>query len=244
MESSQIVGIPLPVAAVGAVAALAAATSTWRWCSSAGGSTRYGNIEQAAPPAVQHEKTPKEHSGSTQLRVVLYYKYRELEDATAQCQWQRKLCEQLRLTGRIRVATEGINGTLCGTASALDEYVTQMEAMGWSDIDWKFSDAAMDGPPPFASLVVAEKAEIIALAGAEKGSLALAKLQADAPVGGEHLSPTEWKERIQAARSTMTNDTVILDVRNGYEVMPSHFRNFHSSSGLAIFNLASPCESL
>ena len=163
---------------------------------------------------------------------MLYYKYRELEDATAQCQWQRELCEQLRLTGRIRVATEGINGTLCGTTSSLDEYVKQMEAMGWSDIDWKFSDAALDGPPPFASLVVAEKAEIIALAGAEKGSLALAKLQADAPVGGEHLSPTDWREHVQAARSTTASDTVILDVRNGYEVTPRLFRNCHSNSRL------------
>lgn len=228
MASPQILGVPLPVsAAVGAAAALAAATSTWQYCSS-GGAT--GAVEQAE--AAQHAKTT-EGSGGTQLRVVLYYKYRELEDVAVQCQWQRALCERLRLTGRIRVATEGINGTLCGTATALDQYVRQMEATGWSNIDWKFSDAALDGPLPFASLVVAEKAEIISLAGAEKGSLALAKLQADAPVGsGDHLSPTEWREHLQAARATAASDTIILDVRNGYEVTPRPVRNSHSSIGL------------
>lgn len=199
-----------PTAAMGTAAALVA--TTWQCCVSDGGSGDHDQEQRA------DQGTAALENNGASLRVVLYYQYRDLEDAAAECRWQRSTCQRLELMGRVRVAREGVNGTLCGTASALGAYVHEMEAAGWSDIDWKFSDVAATGPPPFASLVVSEKAEIIALSGAEKGSAALERLHADAPVGGEHLSPTEWREHVEEARATADSGVVLLDVRNGYEV--------------------------
>ena len=38
--------------------------------------------------------------------------------------WQKKLCQELGLTGRIFVGHEGINGTLGGTVEATERYKT------------------------------------------------------------------------------------------------------------------------
>jgi hypothetical protein len=45
-------------------------------------------------------------------RVLLYYHYVPIEDPQAICDWQISLCANLDLKGRIRVAREGLNGTL------------------------------------------------------------------------------------------------------------------------------------
>ena len=55
--------------------------------------------------------------------VILYYKYfdHELneEEQLALVEAQEELCSRLGLRGRVRVATEGINGTLGGDAAAV-----------------------------------------------------------------------------------------------------------------------------
>jgi hypothetical protein len=226
--------------AAAATAATAAALLAWRCCRHQHGAEQQQSAPAAASSAAEQEgaaavtraNAPPARDAD-ELQVVLYYKYRDLPDAAEECRWQRSLCQRLQLMGRVRVATEGVNGTLCGSRAALSAYVAEMEAAGWLGIDWKFSAAVRTagGPPPFSSLLVTEKAEIIALAGAEKGSAALAKLQADAPVGGRHLSPAEWKQALEeaaaaegrgkaseAGRRSSDNDVVLLDVRNAYEV--------------------------
>ena len=126
-------------------------------------------------PALLAKRMEVQDEGGA-AEVLLYYCYKPT-NAAAECCWQRKVCERLELTGRVRVASEGINGTLCGAAAALQEYSAEMESEGWHAIDWKFSAVDVAGAPPFSTLQVAEKAELVALSGAPKGSEALLQVR-------------------------------------------------------------------
>jgi len=55
--------------------------------------------------------------------IILFYKYVAVSDPAAVCGWQRRLCERLGLRGKVRIAHEGINGTLSGTEAATGEYI-------------------------------------------------------------------------------------------------------------------------
>ena len=55
-------------------------------------------------------------------RIALYYCYIELPDVHRHVDFQRTACGELHLTGRIRVAPEGINGVLSGEHGRLREY--------------------------------------------------------------------------------------------------------------------------
>ncbi|EPQ10421.1 Thiosulfate sulfurtransferase/rhodanese-like domain-containing protein 2 [Myotis brandtii] len=64
--------------------------------------------------------------GSDEGEVLLYYCYRDLEDPHWICAWQTALCRHLHLTGKVRIATEGINGTVGGSKLATRLYVEVM----------------------------------------------------------------------------------------------------------------------
>ncbi|KAM9377680.1 thiosulfate sulfurtransferase/rhodanese-like domain-containing protein 2 isoform 2-T2 [Pholidichthys leucotaenia] len=67
-------------------------------------------------PDISHVSEEQLTSGPG--KVLLYYHYCQLEDPHVMCAWQKALCQKLQLTGKVRVATEGINGTVGGTISS------------------------------------------------------------------------------------------------------------------------------
>ncbi|NXS08247.1 TSTD2 protein, partial [Neodrepanis coruscans] len=58
--------------------------------------------------------------------VLLYYCYCEVKDPEELCAWQKALCQHLHLTGKVRVASEGINGTVGGSKVATSLYIEVM----------------------------------------------------------------------------------------------------------------------
>eukprot|EP01052_Picozoa_sp_SAG31_P028999 SAG31_NODE_2845_length_5009_cov_1.983299_6_plen_96_part_00 len=60
------------------------------------------------------------------LEVVLFYKYVRLPDVTAVATEQERWCLELKLTGRLRLAGEGINGLLAGPSQSLEVYRKRM----------------------------------------------------------------------------------------------------------------------
>ena len=74
--------------------------------------------------------------------IVLYYKYTHIEDVEEVRQWQQDIAERLGLKGRIRIATEGINGTAGGTTEAIHEYIRLMRnRTQFHDVDFKLSSS-------------------------------------------------------------------------------------------------------
>ncbi|TYZ50762.1 hypothetical protein PybrP1_012190 [[Pythium] brassicae (nom. inval.)] len=146
--------------------------------------------------------------------VVLYYKYVRLGERAAEqlAREHEQLCASLALTGRVRVAAEGINGTLGGAAADVAQYVALMRAREpFRDVDWKLSASAV---PPFADLQVRLVAEIVAIE--------LPDAQCDLALGGTHLSPRAFHAALQAQQQG-GRDIALIDVRNNYEYNLGHF---------------------
>lgn len=144
-------------------------------------------------------------------RVLLYYCYCDVAEPNAICAWQRSLCEKLHLTGKVRVATEGINGTVGGTCAATDIYINAMcshPVFKMQKEDFKMSDG---GAECFTELKVGVYREIVPMGvDPEVVSYHLA---------GTHLEPEEFHKEVEAllAKSVFSSDTILLDCRNFYE---------------------------
>ena len=139
--------------------------------------------------------------------VILFYKYVPIAGPDRFAAEHAALCKSLGLNGRVLVAGEGINGTLAGSRSAIDAYVSTLRAdERFADIEIKQSagDAST-----FPRLSVKARSEIVTLG-------APIPLQADLH---NHLSPAEWKRCIE-----LDPDILLVDVRNRYESAAGKFK--------------------
>ena len=147
--------------------------------------------------------------------VLLYYKYVRIADAAEEASYQESLCARLGLHGRIKVAPEGINGSVAGPTAACDEYVSEMSRHAlFGGIDWKRSVGPSDGSNPFPALKVSLEEEIVSSGPAMKS--------VDPCKGGLHLTPQEFHD---ALRDMDPSETALLDVRNHYEVNIGRFEH-------------------
>ncbi|KAG1694506.1 hypothetical protein DVH05_021310 [Phytophthora capsici] len=146
--------------------------------------------------------------------VVLYYKYVRLcetaEELQAFALAHEQLCATLRLTGRVRLALEGINGTLGGSSTSVQSYIDAMKQQPqFTDVDWKTSASHIE---PFPELQVRVVAEIVALE--------LPDDAYDLGVRGRHLTPEQFRsEQLEADPASIA----LIDVRNTYEFNVGHF---------------------
>ncbi|KAL0974262.1 hypothetical protein UPYG_G00217890 [Umbra pygmaea] len=144
--------------------------------------------------------------------VLLYYCYCQLADPQLICEWQKAFCEKLQLTGKVRVSTEGINGTLGGTKVATGLYIEAMCSHPIFKImekaDFKTSSG---GAECFSNLRVGVYKEIVPM-GVDPDALSYR-------LAGIHLEPDEFHKEVEAllSKSDSCNDTILLDCRNFYE---------------------------
>lgn len=143
-------------------------------------------------------------------KIILYYKYTDIENPEKVLAWQKQLCVSLKLRGRIIVASEGINGTLGGSSDALEEYKKAMESNAlFKDIDFKESEGSAEC---FPKLMIKIKDEIV--------NLGLDKKKYRAQNGGVHLKPEDVNKLIES-----NQDLVLIDTRNDYESRIGTFKN-------------------
>lgn len=140
--------------------------------------------------------------------VVLFYHYGHVPDAAGHRVWQERLCSQLRLLGKLRVANEGVNGTLSGSAADIDAYVaTLLQHPQFADMKVdEFKRSLGRAEENFVTLSVKLVDEIIFL-GAEAD---VSRPQA----GGAHLSPRDFHQLVSTDNA---GDILLLDCRNHYE---------------------------
>lgn len=140
-------------------------------------------------------------------KILLFYKYVTLENPQAIMKWQRALCEELRLKGRIILAPHGINGTLGGKEESTNAYIKAMnEHPLFGNIDFKDSEGNENY---FPRLRIVIKDELINF-----------KQAFDITNTGTHLTPEQTHELIKNNK-----DLVILDGRNYYEARVGKFVN-------------------
>ncbi|MFI5333465.1 MAG: hypothetical protein ACHQVS_05190, partial [Candidatus Babeliales bacterium] len=86
--------------------------------------------------------------------ILLYYKYIHIEYPERILKWQKKICTDLNLKGRIIIAHEGINGTLGGTTENTELYKKIMHKDPlFADMVFKESPGSADCFPKMRILV-------------------------------------------------------------------------------------------
>uniref|UniRef100_A0A671UHX2 Thiosulfate sulfurtransferase/rhodanese-like domain-containing protein 2 n=1 Tax=Sparus aurata TaxID=8175 RepID=A0A671UHX2_SPAAU len=143
--------------------------------------------------------------------VLLYYHYCQLEDPHVICAWQKALCEKLHLTGKVRVATEGINGTVGGTNMATNLYIEAMCSHPLFKMDKEDFKTSDGGAECFTDLRIGVYKEIVPM-GVDPDVISY-------QLAGVHLEPEEFHKEVEAllAEGDSCSDTILLDCRNFYE---------------------------
>lgn len=149
----------------------------------------------------------------SETRVLLYYKYVQIENATTYTQEHLDFCKSIGLKGRILISEEGINGTVSGDFETTQKYMDWVHSDNrFSDLWFKIDEEAQDA---FKKMFVRYKKEIVHL-GLEDDDFDndINPLE----LTGAYLSPKEFKEAL------LDEETVVLDTRNDYEYDLGHFR--------------------
>ncbi|KWV47162.1 hypothetical protein AS156_20080 [Bradyrhizobium macuxiense] len=139
------------------------------------------------------------------LKVAAFYQFAALPDFRALREPLRALCAELGLKGSVLLAHEGINGTIAGTADAIDALVAELRHGALFDgrldnLELKFSEAAQ---MPFQRLKVRLKKEIVTL-----GDTTVDPTRRV----GTYVDAADWNALIASP------DMLVLDTRNAFEV--------------------------
>jgi UPF0176 protein len=142
-----------------------------------------------------------------QIHIILFYKFVNIEKPGKFQKEHQTLCNNLGIKGKVLVAYEGINGSVSGTKSQIDEYKKHLILDSrFRDIEFK---EEVGYQHPFEKMIVKVKKEII-------------KIEQDLDMNkvGEHISPQEFLNICEN-----NGDIVILDTRNDYESRVGKFKN-------------------
>lgn len=149
-------------------------------------------------------------------KILLYYKFTPLSDPESVKLWQKTLCEQLNLNGRILVSRHGLNGTVGGNIDDLKAYVKATKQYpGFKDIVWKWSEGGRDD---FPRLSVKHRRELVGFKNSDDEFDVDEHGVID---GGTHLRPEQVHELVKI----YGDDVVFFDGRNEHEARIGRFKN-------------------
>lgn len=133
--------------------------------------------------------------------VATFYKFIHLPDAAQLRPLIEQVCQQQRIKGTILLAPEGINGTIAGTAAAIDQVFAVLQTDSrLADLEPKVSFAET---MPFARLKVKLKQEIV--------TLGIPEISPVEQVG-TYVEPKDWNALI------CNPDILVIDTRKQLEV--------------------------
>ncbi len=140
------------------------------------------------------------------ITVAALYRFARFENPVALRAPLLSACEAQGVKGTVLLAGEGINGTIAGTADAIDTVLGHIRALpGCADIDVKYSTAET---LPFHRMKVRLKREIVTMGQPDIDPLAGV---------GHYVAPSDWNALIDRP------DTILIDTRNAYEVKIGSF---------------------
>ncbi|OGE18200.1 hypothetical protein A3F00_02775 [Candidatus Daviesbacteria bacterium RIFCSPHIGHO2_12_FULL_37_11] len=147
---------------------------------------------------------------NSRFNVLLFYKYTKISDPEEFRVEHLKLCEKLKLKGRIIIASEGINGTVEGTIKNTEKYIkTLTKDERFSDIHFKKSIG--DGKA-FPKLSIKVREEIV--------SAHLNNDKNPKKLTGNYITPEQLHGLIHSEKKFF-----IIDMRNDFEHAVGYFKN-------------------
>ena len=143
------------------------------------------------------------------INVAAFYRFLDIQDAATFRDDLQARCEEQGVVGTVLVASEGFNGTLAGSESAIQSVFAwiekRLELMEPIDARWTEADEA-----PFRRLRVRLKKEIVTL-----GRPDISPHRRT----GTYVAPQDWNALIDDP------DVLVIDTRNHYEVEVGTFPN-------------------
>lgn len=140
------------------------------------------------------------------LTIAAFYQFTDFPDFADYKAGLLAACEKSEVKGTILLASEGVNGTICGPAEGIDKVLDTLRQLpGFSDLTHKRSQAS---EMAFKRLKVRLKKEIV--------TIGLPDLDA-ARDAGIPVSPEEWNDLIN------DDEVAVIDTRNDYEVAIGSF---------------------
>ncbi|MED6173360.1 Rhodanese-like domain-containing protein 7 [Stylosanthes scabra] len=175
------------------------------------------------------ENTEPEPDVDGSLVVVSFYKFADFSDHASMRKPLKELCQQLRVSGGIILAPEGINGSICGTRESVEKVLAFIQSddrlRGLRRVESPVSPeeeaihhghsvssplaAGEDAPFRWDHVRVKLKKEIVTL-----GMPSVSPIEKV----GKYVGPKEWNALISDP------DTVVIDVRNKYETRIGKFK--------------------
>ncbi|WP_394647785.1 rhodanese-related sulfurtransferase [uncultured Sphingomonas sp.] len=139
------------------------------------------------------------------VTVAALYRFARLNDPHGARAVLLACAQEHGVKGTLLLATEGVNGTIAGSADGVAAVVAQIRALpGCADLSLKYAQAAA---MPFHRLKVKVKREIVTM-GVTVDPLTDA---------GTYVAPSEWNALIADP------ETLVIDSRNAYEVAVGTF---------------------
>lgn len=168
---------------------------------------------------------------NTDYTIILFYKYTPVTNPEAFMHWHKELGARLNLSGRVHIATEGINATLEGHTADINTYIEEVRKQQFADLADASIKTSVGTGDAFPGLKVKVKPEIVSL---KLKSAALAANSTDTlgrvgeteedidpnKITGVHLKPEELKAWYENGE-----DFIIIDMRNDYEYKVGRFKN-------------------
>ncbi|XP_058110665.1 rhodanese-like domain-containing protein 7 [Magnolia sinica] len=178
------------------------------------------------PTASETDGDPCLHQS---LVVVSFYKFADFPDHAEMRKPLKDLCEEVRVSGGIILAPEGINGSICGTRDSVERVLEFIQSdkrlKGLRQVESPVSPeeeaihhghtsssplgAGEDAPFRWDHVRVKVKKEIVSLG-----------MPTVSPIKrvGKYVNPSDWNALVSDP------DTVVIDVRNMYETRIGKFK--------------------
>lgn len=138
--------------------------------------------------------------------VLAYYKFVDLENPKFEVTRHKEFFEGRDVAGRIYISEQGINGQMSAAEEDAKAYID------WIHQDPRFADMQVKvhkhPEQAFARMIVKYREQLVAM-----------DSEADMSLAGEHLSPADWKAKLES-----DEDYILIDVRNQYESAIGHFK--------------------
>lgn len=140
--------------------------------------------------------------------ILTFYEFSSLNDCELMRESLLKTMRDNQVKGTIIIASEGVNGTICGLKDELEPLVTELKSYpGLEHLVLKETYSEFN---PFAKAKVKLRNEIVTLGVDSIDPLA---------ESGIHVSPEEWNQLLEDP------EVVVVDTRNDYEVQLGTFQN-------------------
>lgn len=155
-------------------------------------------------------RAPAQPTDTATYVVVALYKFVDLssEELPSLKASLSGFCEAHGIHGTLLLAEEGLNGTVAGSADAIEALLAELRARpAFADIDAKLSRSA---ERPFNRLKVKCKREIVSI-----GDTSVRP----ADRVGRYVEPEDWNSLIREP------DVLVVDTRNDYEFRVGRFEN-------------------